>query len=160
MPIPAPCSSPIARGYCCPALCLSPGCLSWKHSSASFPAPLPQREGLCASLCALSPEAPPVVQSKGGLWWREKGRPFKVGPCLDSRSPARFFFPSPELRPPVVQWRASCQQFPVLIGHRWFSLPGPPSLPSVPHGLQFIQLNLPITLSQGLVLDAPARSGQ
>lgn len=33
----------------------------------------------------------------------------------------------------------------------WSSLPGPPSLPSVPHCLQFLPSNLPFTLSQGLV---------
>lgn len=39
----------------------------------------------------------------------------------------------------------------------WFSLPGPPSLPSLLHGLQFIPLNLPVILSQGLVPGAPVR---
>lgn len=101
-PIPAPHFSHIVQGCCHPALYLSPGWLSWEHSSASFPAPSSsQKGGLWASLCALGPEAPPVVQSKGGPWWREKGKALQPrASCLDSHDGARFFFLSPEPRPP------------------------------------------------------------
>lgn len=108
-----------------------------------LPCPLFRPGGFCASLCALGPEAPPVVQSKGGHWWREKRRPFSIGPCLDSHARARFFFPSPELRPPEAPARGpveslmpavSCPHQPQMALTAWSSIPAicPPWSPVHP----------------------------
>lgn len=94
--------------------------------------------GLWATLCALGPEAPPLVLRKvapGG----EKGKALHVWACLDPiLSNIRWvFLPAPgteahESLYPGSSGEPPASSFLSSSATGWSSLPGPPSLPPVP----------------------------